>query len=100
MSSACSATIFFRRAFFFSRARSCLAISGAMPPILLTPPVIRLLGNLKLLADFRDLLALAQGNVRKTELLDDLLCRVPCSLLRSRILSGFRPDAILSQQAA
>ncbi len=32
MSSACSATIFFNRAFSFSRALSCLAISGCMPP--------------------------------------------------------------------
>ena len=32
MSRACSATIFFSRAFSFSRPLSCFAISGCMPP--------------------------------------------------------------------
>ena len=32
LSSACSATSFFKRAFSFSKDRSCLVISGAIPP--------------------------------------------------------------------
>ena len=64
--------------------------------VLLTPAVVRLVGDLQNLADLRDLLALAQGNICLTQLLNNLIGRVPCLLHLQRILSGLRPDAILS----
>jgi hypothetical protein len=55
-----------------------------------------LVGDLQNLADLRDLLALAQGNICLTQLLNNLIDRVPCLLYLQRILSGLRPDASLS----
>jgi len=64
--------------------------------VLLTPAVGRLFGDLQNLADLGDLLALAKSNVRLAELLNNLIGRVSCLLYLQRILSGRRPDAMLS----
>ena len=47
-------------------------------------------------ADLGDLLALAKSNVCLAELLNNLIGRVSCLLYLQRILSGRRPDAMLS----
>ena len=91
MSRVCSATIFFNRAFSFCSALSSLAISGCLPPA-----AVRLFGDLQDLADRGDLLALVKSNVRLAALLNNLIGRVSCLLHLQRILSGLRPDAILS----
>ena len=65
--------------------------------VLLTPAIVRLLSDLKRLTDVRDLLPFAKGNIRLTKLLDNPWSRVTCLLHLKRILSGLRPDAILSK---
>ena len=66
--------------------------------ILLAPTVVGQLLDLECLADRQHLLPLAQGHVRLTQLLDDLIGRVSRLPHLQRILHGIRPDAILSSR--
>lgn len=51
-------------------------------------------------ADLRHLLALTKGHVSQTQLLNDLLGRMPCSLHLKESLRGLAQSTILSIQMA
>ena len=64
--------------------------------LLLSPPIVSLLGNLKLPTDFWNLLPLAEFNIRTTQLGDDLIHTMTFRTHLKESFPGLRPDRILS----
>ncbi len=80
MSSAWSATIFFRRWFSLLELLQLLGVVGLHAAVLVPPTVPGRLGDLEVTAHLVDGLALAEELVALGQLADDLLGRVPASL--------------------
>jgi hypothetical protein len=75
-------------------------VRGRHPTVFLAPAVVRLLRDLPRLADLRDLLAFAKAYIRLAKFFNDLIRRMTRLLHLERIVSGLRPDAILSFRLA
>jgi len=93
---ACSATIFFNRAFSFCSAFELLGHFRLPAAVLLPPAVIRLFYDPNQLANLRNFLSFAKLHIRSTQLGDILVHTMTflCHLKESFL--GLRPDRILS----
>ena len=90
MSSAWSATSFFKRVFSRSRSFIRLSLVDLQTSEFLSPSVVGVFTDLELAADLADPKPPTQFDVRFAQLRDDLLCRVP--FLLSHMRPSKRPE--------